>query len=155
MSRTSVEDPLKVFRFVVEINGMAKAGFMECSGLERTSDVTEYREGGDNSTPRKSPGLSKFSDITLKRGQVMDEGQNDLYNWSQEVFDVESLGVDVRDFRRDVDIVVFERGGLEAIRWRVHNAFPSRFKTPDMNATSSDDAIEEMVLTYEGFQKVV
>lgn len=156
MPRTSVEDPLKVFRFILEIDGFARAGFMECTGLERTTEVAEYREGGDNETPKKSAGLSKFGDVTLKRGQVLDEGQNDFYNWAQEVHNVSSLGGTQRDYRRDVDIVQFERGGLEVARWRLHESWPNRFKPfGDLNALGNDNSIEELVLAHEGFEKVV
>jgi phage tail-like protein len=156
MARTSVEDPLKVFRFIVEIDGMARAGFMEASGLERTTEVAEYREGGDNETMKKSAGLSAFSDITLRRGQILDEGQNDFYNWAQEVHNVSSLGGNVRDYRRDIDIVQFERGGVEVKRWRVFECWPNRFKPfGDLNATStSDNSIEELSLVNEGFELV-
>lgn len=155
MPRTSVEDPLKVFRFVLEIDGFARAGFMECSGLERTTEVAEYREGGDNETVKKSAGLSAFGDITLRRGQVLDEGQNDFYNWAQEVHDVGSQGGSQRDYRRDVDIVQFERGGLEVARWRLHEAWPNRFKPfSDLDATANDNSIEELNIVNEGFEKV-
>jgi phage tail-like protein len=107
-----------------------------------------------NETPQKSAGLSHFGDIVLKRGQVLDEGQNDLYNWAQEVHDVASKGGSVRDYRRDVDIVQYERGGLEVIRWRVHESFPNRFKpVGDLNGLESNNSIEELTLVHEGFEK--
>lgn len=155
MPRTSVEDPLLGFRFVVEIDGMARAGFAECSGLERTTEVTKYREGGDNETPKKSPGLSEHGDLVLKRGQILDEGQNDLYNWSQEIYNVQTKAIAVRDFRRTIDIVQYERGGLEALRWRVHECWINRFKPmSDLNGNASENSIEEITVVNEGFEKV-
>lgn len=154
MARTSVEDPLKVFRFVVEMGG-SRVGFMECNGLERNTEVAEYREGGDNETPKKSAGLTKHNDITLRRGQILDAGQNDLYTWAQEVFSVTSQGGEAVDYRRDIDIVQFERGGTAAARWRVYECWPNKFKPfSDLNATSNDNSIEELVLVNEGWEKV-
>jgi phage tail-like protein len=156
MARTSVEDPLKSFRFLVFSEGFARAGFSECSGLERTTEEVKYREGGDNETSRKSPGLTEFGDITLKRGQVLDQGQNDFYNWAQEVHDVASLGGSTRDFRREIDIVQFERGGMEVARWRCYECWPKRFKPfSNLEGGGNNDSIEELVLACEGFEKTV
>lgn len=154
MARTSNEDPLKVFRFTVEMGG-ARIGFQECSKLERDTDVSEYREGGDNATTKKSAGLTKLGDITLKRGQILDQGQNDLYDWALDVFNMASNGADIRDYRRDIDIVQYDRGGEPVVRWRAYECWPRRFAaTSDMNAQSSDNSIEEMVIVNEGWEKV-
>lgn len=154
MARTSQEDPLKVFRFTLDIGG-AKVGFSEISGLERETEVAEYREGGDNETPKKSPGLSKFNDLTLKRGQTLDEGQNDFYGWASQVHNAVGLGIATENFRRDPELVQYDRMGRPAVRWRIHNAWPKRFKaTGDFSGNSNDNSIEELVLTYEGFEKV-
>ncbi len=154
MARTSNEDPIKVFRFTVEMGG-ARVGFMECSGLEATTEVTEYREGGDNTTTKKSAGLTKLGDITLKRGQILDEGRSDLRDWAEQVHDVQSKNGTSADYRRDIEIVQYDRAGEEACRWRVVECWPSRYKPfGDQNATSSDNSIEELVLVNEGFYLV-
>src|SRR5262249_46928705 len=62
------QDPLGNFRFRVEIDGVAVAGFSEALVGSATTDVIEYREGTDPMLVRKLPGLSKFDNITLKRG---------------------------------------------------------------------------------------
>ena len=38
-------DPLPRCNFLVEIEGIARAGFMTVSGLEEETEVREYREG--------------------------------------------------------------------------------------------------------------
>lgn len=155
--RASIEDPVKVFRFRVEIDGVVRAGFTECSGLERTTDVAEYREGGMNESPQKSAGLSKFSDIVLKRGQILGSqrgGDNDFVQWAREVHDVSTLG-NSANYRRTLSIVQFNSVNLEVKRWTIYNAWPSRYKPfSDLNGTSSDNSIEELTLTHEGFDLV-
>ena len=42
------------------------------SALKRTTEVVKHREGGDNSTDRKSPGRTKYEAITLERGVTHD-----------------------------------------------------------------------------------
>jgi phage tail-like protein len=61
----------------VQINGVKVGGFVEVSGLGSDANVSEYREGG-NLSVTKVTGVSKLSDITLKRGVVPDSS---LYDW--------------------------------------------------------------------------
>lgn len=49
-------DPFAAFNFLVDIQGVTKAGFSEVSGLAAEVTPIEYREGGENSlTVRKLP----------------------------------------------------------------------------------------------------
>jgi phage tail-like protein len=61
-----IPDPYGNYNFLVEIDGITRAAFQECSGFDSTIDVIEHREGGENTTPRKLPGMTKFSNIQLK-----------------------------------------------------------------------------------------
>ena len=53
-------DPYAQFNFIVELDGLEVAGFTEVSGLATESDVIEYREGSEEATVRKLPGLRKW-----------------------------------------------------------------------------------------------
>jgi phage tail-like protein len=61
-------DPYLNFRFRVEIDGIQRVGFMECTGLGWHIEVVEYREAGDPSSVRKLPGKVSYPDIRLKMG---------------------------------------------------------------------------------------
>lgn len=154
MGRSSVDDPLKAFRFRVEVDGFVRAAFMEVSGLESTTEVVEYREGGDNATVLKSPGLTSFANLVFKRGQFVRStrgGDDDFAQWAKQVFDVTSGGAPM-DFRRTLDIVQYHRDGSEAKRHRVVECWPTRFKPMgDLNATSNDNSIQELEVVNEGF----
>src|SRR5436305_453749 len=74
-------DPYGGFNFSVELDGITRAGFRECSGLESSQSATEYREGTDKQlSSRKQPGLNTYSDITLSRGFTSD---SKLWEWRQ------------------------------------------------------------------------
>jgi hypothetical protein len=60
-------DPYKNFKFRVKWDGAHVAGVSKVSGLKRSTEVVEDREGGDPSTSRKSPGRTRFDAITLER----------------------------------------------------------------------------------------
>src|SRR5437588_12415463 len=77
-------DPYAAFNFLVEIDGVTRAGFSECTGLTSETDVIEYRTGNLTNTVTKLPGLKKFSNITLKRGYTADKA---LWNWRKLVMD--------------------------------------------------------------------
>jgi phage tail-like protein len=61
-------DPYKNFKFRIKWEGRYVAGVSKISGLRRTTEVIQHREGGDPNSSRKSPGHTEFAPITLERG---------------------------------------------------------------------------------------
>lgn len=143
MSTAVRVDPYGNFNFRVEIDGITIARFSEVSGLDSTIDVTEYREGGDNTTPRKLPGMTKHSNIVLKRG-LTDDAQ--LYDWHRDA-------VQGRLERKNGSIVVLDRAGEEKLRWNFFNAWPVKWDPPDFNATGNEVAVESLELAHEGLER--
>jgi phage tail-like protein len=138
-------DPLGSFDFLVEIDGITRAGFSEASGLDSTIDVTEYREGGDNETMRKLPAKTKFSNITLKWGITDDR---ELYDWHRQW-----IKGDPAATRRNGSIVLRDRAGQERVRWNFFNAWPTKWTGPSFNAKNNDVAIETLELAHEGIER--
>jgi phage tail-like protein len=136
-------DPYKNFNFRVEIDGIALAGFSECIGLRVEIDVIEYREGGDPSTVRKLPGLSKVGDITLKRGIT---ASKELHEWLDSV----SHGV---ANRKNGFIVLLDDARQPVVRWKFINAFPRKWEGPNLDAKGNDVAIESLTLCCEGLER--
>jgi phage tail-like protein len=77
MATATIPDPYTNFNFLVEIDGITRAAFHECSGFDSTIDVIEHREGGENTTLRKCAGMTKYSNIVLKRGITDDKRSRD------------------------------------------------------------------------------
>src|SRR6478672_7384396 len=99
-------DPYGNYNFLVEIDGITRAAFHEASGFDSTIDVVEHREGGENTTPRKLPGMTKHSNIVLKWGVTDDV---ELYRWHLDA-------VKGRVRRRNGSIVLLDRDGTERVR---------------------------------------
>src|SRR3954470_16566312 len=139
MATGEVVDPHINFNFLVEIDGIARAAFQSCSGFDSTIDVIEHREGGDNITPRKLPGMNKFSNIQLKWGMTDDR---QLYDWHRAVINgtVE---------RKNGSIVLLDRKGDEVARWNFVRAWPTKYDAPDLNAEGNDVAVEMLELAHE------
>ncbi len=137
-------DPFASFNFLLEINGIVKAGFSECTGLNAESNVIEYREGTDTITPRKLPGLNKFGNVMLKRGVSLDK---DLFNWHKQVID--------GDIKRDdsMSIVLLDEKKTEQVRWNLFNAWPAKWTGPDLKANANEMAIESIEIVHEGVER--
>ncbi|HEX5734712.1 MAG TPA: phage tail protein [Blastocatellia bacterium] len=136
-------DPYRGFNFVVEIDGITQAGFQEVSGLDSSTDVTEYREGTDPNHVRKLSGLNKYSAITLKRG-ITDS--DELWKWRAKV-------IDGKIDRRNGSIILLDDAGQEKLRWNFFNAWPSKWTGPAFNATSTAVAVETLEITHESVEK--
>lgn len=158
MARASIEDPLKVFRFRIVVDGFVRAGFSECSGFEQDTDEAKYREGAFNETEQKSAGLSHFGDITLKRGQLVGTqrgGDDDFITWSQQVFDV-AAGGNAANYRKDLDVEQYSATNIRVRVWRVYETWPKKFKPmSDLKADASENSYEDIVLVNEGWERVL
>src|SRR5436853_7777850 len=86
-------DPYKNFKFRVKWDGKYVAGVSKVSPLKRTTEVVKFREGGDPSTSRKSPGRTEYDAITLERGVTHDL---EFEQWANKVWQVGAgLGAEV------------------------------------------------------------
>ena len=137
-------DPYGNYNFLVEIDGIERAAFHECSGFDSTIDIVEHREGGENTVLRKLPGLTKYSNIVLKWGITNDMM---LYDWHRRAIqgDVE---------RKTGSIILLDRKREEKARWNFTRAWPSKYDGPDFNAEGNDVAIETLELAHEGVERV-
>jgi phage tail-like protein len=76
-------DSYKNFKFRAKWDGHYIAGISKVvGGLKRTTEVIEWREGGDPSMSRKSPGKTKYEAITLERGVTHDK---EFSQWASKV----------------------------------------------------------------------
>jgi phage tail-like protein len=140
-------DPLPKFKFVVEIEGIRRAGFQTCSGLEEESEVREYREGGMPNSVRKLAGLTTYSPIVLEWGSAFDD---EIWLWRQKV---KRMGANKN--RKPVSVVQQDEAGKETKRWQIYDAWPSKYTAPEFDAASSENAVESVELQHEGLNLIV
>jgi len=83
-------DPMRNFKFQVEINfpalfsDVAKMGFTNVAGINMTTDVIPYREGGWNTNYHKLPGQTDFGPLTLVQGVMWT--QPGMWNIAKTIF---------------------------------------------------------------------
>ena len=136
-------DPYRNFSFLVEIDGITQAGFSDCSGFGASTDPVEYREGGETKTVRKLPGLTKYTNITLKWGLT---DSKELYNWYRDV-------VNGKIERKSGSIILLDLEGAEKVRWNFFEAWPTKWDGPDFTAKGNDVAIETLELAHERVER--
>lgn len=147
-------DPYKNFKFRVKWDGRYVAGVSKISALKRTTEVVEHREGGDPSSARKSPGLTKYEPITLERGVTHDV---EFERWANKVWNFGSgLGAEIslKDFRKDIIIELYNEAGQLALAYKIFRCWVSEFTaTPELDANANAVAIQTLVLQNEGWER--
>lgn len=146
--------PLTKMNFYVSVaNVSGTAAFSEVTGIDASVDVIEFRQGNANSlAPVKIPGLVKHGNITLKMGYTLDSA---FKTWIQECVS-ETRG---QMPRSDVSIELIDINGASpqslqnAVTgtrvWVLSNAWVTKYNAPDLNASTSEVAIESVELAYE------
>ncbi len=142
---TQRKDPYGNYRFRVEISGVAQANFCEVIIPDSTSEVIEVREGTDAITVRKQSGRLSYGNLVLKWGLT---ASMELYNW-RKMIEQGKIG----SMRRNIAVVLIDEEGNDAARWEFSNAWPSRYKAPDLNAQGNEIAIETLEIVFESMQR--
>jgi phage tail-like protein len=138
--------PYAQFNFLVDLGtGQTdgpQAGFQECSEIEMSVDVIEYRNGNEKeNSVRKITGLNKATDVTLKRGVI---GSLDLYQWLDDIRNGDQGAV------RTVVIHLMNEDHTTVVQtWKLLRARIVKHVSGPFNAKASDVAMEELVLAYE------
>src|SRR5688572_1825485 len=144
-------DPLRNFRYRLEIDNITQAGFSEVAIAETTIDAVDYRVGTDPPHVRKLSGLTKYGNITLKWGLTSGGTALELFQWHNDV----SAGM-VKERRKKVVIVVLDESGqTDSARFVISDAWPVKYDPSDLNAKGNEVMIELLELANEGIERVV
>lgn len=127
-----------------EILDVALGGFSECTGLEMSLQVEEYKEGGNNGQLLKFPTRVTWSNITLKRGIGVGTA---LWDWHYGF--VEGKGK-----RRDGVIMLLNDLRQPNNVWCFRRGLPVKYTAPPLNATQNNVAIESIEIAHEGIYQV-
>jgi phage tail-like protein len=149
-------DPYRSFNFVISLvdssnstdttlkpaQSKAAGGFSECSGLEMSLDVEEYKEGGNNATILKFPTRMKWTNLKLKRGLTANK---DLWDWHYGF-------VHGKVVRKDGIVTLQDEQQNPVRQWSFTRGLPIKWAGPSFNATQNSVAIEELEITHEGLK---
>jgi phage tail-like protein len=143
-------DPYKNFKFRVSWDGRVVAGISEISALRRVTEVVVHREGGDPSLQHKSPGLTAYDPIVLRRGVTHDTAFEAWANLVSPLGNQMSLA----NFRKDITIDLLNEAGVPVLRYLVRRCWPSEYVAVGaLDANHGTVAIETLVLENEGWER--
>jgi phage tail-like protein len=146
MARSNKTDPVRNFKFQVQINppsGSAlsnligdaakQMGFAVVSGLAVQNEMIAYREGGMNTHPHKMIGQSDFAPVTFSKGVFSNDAS--LYQWHRFVHSWSQGGLTsggstsgANDYRCDILVTVHD-----------HPVTTGAYAVPNTNANGSLD----------------
>jgi phage tail-like protein len=116
--------------------GRYVAGVSKVSGL---TEVVRYREGGDPSSSRKTPGRTEYEPITLERGVTHDL---EFETWANKVWNHGSgrgSESSLEDFRKDITLEAYNEAGRLALAYKIYRCWVSEYQAipdPDPNANA-------------------
>jgi phage tail-like protein len=147
-------DPYKAYRFLIYFGTSTTpvAAVSKVTALKRSSDVIEYKEGGQ-AVILKGLGRTKYEPVTAERGITQDK---DFATWadSAQVLDQGSASTSLANLRKEVSIVLLNEAAQPVLRYLVHRCWVSEFQTlPDLDAGGNAIAIEHIKMENEGWER--
>ncbi|MBR5969436.1 MAG: phage tail protein [Lachnospiraceae bacterium] len=146
--------PLTKMNFLVTVASIAgTAAFSEVSGVEASVDVIEFRQGNSGSlAPVKVPGLVKHGNVTLRMGYILDSA---FKTWIQEC--VSEIRGQMPRNDVTIELIDINPGAPQSLvedsvgvrQWTLTNAWVTKYNAPDLDAKTSDIAIESVEIAYE------
>ena len=142
------QDPLRNFRYRLEIDGIEQAAFSEVAIGDLSNEPIEYREGDEVTTVRKLSSLTKYGNITLKWG-ITDSIE--LADWHQLIVDG---ATPLDDARRNLVVRVQNEAGEDKAAFEVTKAWPCKYDPTDLNGTGNEVSIDTLELCNEGIKRI-
>ncbi|MEE4000783.1 phage tail protein [Tenacibaculum sp. FZY0031] len=135
------------FSFQVEFVDVSTSqgdnSFQSVSGLSVDLETEEITEGGENRFKHTIPVRSKYANVVLKRGMLMD---SEVINWCKKAvtnFEIQPS---------DINVMLLGEDGQTIQTWNIVRAYPVKWNVGDFNAEESKLVIETLELTYNYFK---
>lgn len=135
------------FHFKVTFEGLSTNvsdnSFQSVSGLSVDLETEEIAEGGENRFKHKIPVRSKFPNLVLKRGLLVN---SEVIKWCKkalENFEIKPV---------DITVMLLDENHEALQTWNITRAYPVKWNVGDFNAEESKLVIETLELTYNYFK---
>jgi phage tail-like protein len=136
------QDPLRGFRFLLEIDGITSGGFTRVKGLTREVRHESYREGGVNEYEHKLITQVGYPVVILERGLLLD----DLWKWALAASDGEVE-------RKTLRIRLQNEAGEKLWAWEIAHAIPVKWSASDLDALTNSVVMESLELAHHGLRR--
>lgn len=145
-------DPYRNFKFRIKWDNQYVAGLSKCSALKKTTESTDWREGGDPSTSHKLPGKTSYDAITMEAGVTHDTAFED---WANLINNFQGdAGMSLKNFRKDITIDVFNLQGTKVLSYNVYGCWVSEYQAlPELDASGNAVMIQTIKLENGGWER--
>jgi len=145
-------DPYRGFKFRLKIDNEYVVGLSKCGALKKSTEVVEFREGGDPSHSRKMPGLTKYEPITLEAGITFDSTFEDWANLVNNFKGDSSMSL--AGFRKEfITLDVFNLQDVKIKSYVIYRPWVSEYQAlPELNASENGVMIQTLTIQNEGWE---
>lgn len=153
---TTLVNPYLTYNFIIKWDNQPVAAVTRVSGLTRMTAVVPFRAGGQPQTTFKIPGQTDYQPVTLERGITTDHA---FEQWANKVWDYPNTSkfgneVSLKDFRKNIQIEVYNQAGQLAIRYNLYRCWPSEYTAlPELSAQANVVALASLTLQHEGWDR--
>lgn len=155
MADSNYTEPLKAFRFLVEVESDGNklvAAFSQFSGVKMQVDTVKARSGADPRGVMDSiPALTHFQNVTLTRGVI---GDNQFLEWILAAAPGATEAPTGKNKYRTINIIALDDKGQRAITWSLFTALPVAYELGPMDSTQSAVLSEMIEFAIGGFKRV-
>jgi len=116
--------------------------FQSVSGLSVEYEAEEFKEGGENRFTHKLPVRTKYTDLVLKRGLLIN---SDIINWCTSALENMIFSPS------DILITLLNEKGEALKIWNIVHAWPKKWTISDFNSSDNSVVIETLELSYRYF----
>ena len=119
--------------------------FQSVSGLNIEMETENYKEGGENRFDHVLPVRTRYSNLVLNRGMLVD---SKVIEWCLKTFETLTIKP------ANIVISLLNEKHEPLMTWNIVNAWPVKWNVNGMNAEESRLFIETLELRYQYFTKV-
>lgn len=134
------------FHFKVKFDGIdpeTDQYFQSVSGLSVDIETEEIAEGGENRFKHKLPVRTKYPNLVLKRGLLIDSA---VIKWCRDAIENANFSP------LDLTVILLNEKHEPLSTWSISHAYPVKWSVADFNAEESKVVIESIELAYNYFK---
>ncbi len=150
----SKSDPLKSFRFLVEIEKDGKktvAAFSQFSGVKMRLETVDARTGSEHRGVLECiPALTSYENITLTKGVI---GDNEFLDWLLAATPGVTEAPTGKNLCRSISVVALDDKGKRAVTWILAEAIPVGYELSPMDGAHNAILSEAIEFAIAGFER--
>lgn len=146
-------EPLKSFRFLVEVDGDAVGAFTQFSGIRMEVQTITARSGSDlRGVQDIVPVMTRFEPVTLTKGVI---GDNAFLNWIFAAAASTHTGPTGVNLFRTINVIALDDAGNRGVIWSLKDAMPIRYELSPMDSTRGEVLSESVTFAVHGMERTV